>query len=159
MHFYLRFHTFLETLCISDLNMLYCNVPSTPQSFLDCTEGTSANFIFQYDLILLYDRQKTMAIFAGNWVDISLLTANNGSLAFMAATVGGTRGFQLVRQTDHYWLWCGLFFATVNLYEVASRWFYNKATAVVALFYLFPITILNIACICSEVGACYDSNY
>ena len=58
MHFYLRFHTFLETLCISDLNMLYCNVPSTPQSFLDCTEGTSANFIFQYDLILLHHRQK-----------------------------------------------------------------------------------------------------
>ena len=44
-----------------------------------------------------------MAISAGNWVDISLLTANNGSLAFMAAT-GGTRGFQLVKQTDHYWL-------------------------------------------------------
>ena len=103
MHFYLRFHTFLETLCMSDLNMLYCNVPSTPQSFLDCTEGTSANFIFQYDLILLHHRQKTMAIFAGNWVDISLLTANNGSLAFMAAT-GGTRGFQLVKQTDYYWL-------------------------------------------------------
>ena len=72
--------------------MLYCNVPSTPQSFLDCTEGTSANFIFQYDLILLYHRQKTMAIFAGNWVDISLLTANNGSLAFMAATGGGWGG-------------------------------------------------------------------
>ena len=30
-----------------------------------------------------------MAMFAGNWVDISLLTANNGSLAFMAATGEG----------------------------------------------------------------------
>ena len=71
--------------------MLYCNVPSTPQSFLDCTEGTSANFIFQYDLILLHHRQKTMAIFAGNWVDISRLTANNGSLAFITA-MGGLGG-------------------------------------------------------------------
>ena len=91
-------------------------------------------------------------------VDISLLTANNGSLAFMAVT-GGTGGFQLVKQTDHYWLWCGLFFATVKLCEVASWWFYNKATAVVALFYLFPITIPNIPCIRPEVAACYDSNY
>lgn len=33
-----------------------------------------------------------MAIFAGNWVDISLLTANNGSLAFMAATGEGGGG-------------------------------------------------------------------
>ena len=140
MHFYLRFHTCLETLCISDLNMFYCNISSSPQSFVDCTEGTSANFIFQHDLILFNHRWKTMAIFVGNWWTY-LFWHKTMALFCLHASDGGTWGFQLVNQTDHDWLWCGLFFATVNLYEVAFWWFYTKATAVVALFNLFSIAI------------------
>ena len=144
---------FLTLICFTPTS-----VPAHSPLYTVPKEPLPISIIFQYDLILFNHRQKTMAIFAGNWL-MYLFWHQTMALFCLHASDGGTWGFQLVNQTDPDWLWWGLFFATVNLYEVASWWFYNKATAVVALFYLFPIKIPYIPCIRSEVAGRYDCNY